>query len=420
MVSAPASGQGKTTVTAALARHYRLRGARVQVFKAGPDYLDPMVLATAAGCEVFNLDLWMGGEEHCRALLLEASKKADLILVEGVMGLFDGTPSSADLAHALGLAVMPVIDASAMAETFGALAQGLAGWRPQPPIAGVFANRVGSEGHLQMLDESLPAHIPLLGSLARDVSASLPSRHLGLKQAHEMPALEQLLDTLASEIRAPALDQLPGLALRPAAAAEPPPLLDGVRIAVARDEAFAFCYPANLALLRRMGAELAMFSPLHDRHLPPADALYLPGGYPELHLRRLSANLAMHDAIHDHHRRGRPIVAECGGMLYLLESLADADGETAAMVGLLPGRARLQERLANLGLQALELPAGSLRGHSFHYSTTEMDLDPLTLTRPARHHGRPEPVWRSGRLLAGYLHLYLPSNPELAAALFLP
>ncbi len=419
-IAAAASGQGKTTVTAALARYHLQRGARVRVFKAGPDYLDPMLLTVASGAPVHNLDLWMGGEAHCRQLLADAAREADLLLVEGVMGLYDGTPSGADLARAFDLPVLAVIDASAMAQTFGAIVHGLASWPGHPQLVGAFANRVGSHGHRAMLAESLPEGLPLLGSLARDAAPALPSRHLGLLPPEEVCGIEQTLDTLAQALEAPMLDTLPEVDFVDAPLAAPPRDLEGVRIAVARDAAFAFCYPANLALLEAMGATLAYFSPMDDRSLPACDALYLPGGYPELHLPRLSGNLAMHDAIHAHHRRGRPIVAECGGMLYLLESLTDADGAVAAMVGLLPGRAHLQRRLANLGLQSLALAEGEIRGHSFHYSTTEMDLPPSGETRPARHHGRPEPVWRKGRLLAGYLHLYLPSNPAMAAALFRP
>ncbi|MCB1956905.1 MAG: cobyrinate a,c-diamide synthase [Rhodocyclaceae bacterium] len=419
-VAAPASGQGKTTVTAALARRHVRQGARVRVFKAGPDFLDPLLLAAAAGSPVHNLDLWMVGEAQCRQLLAEAAREADLILVEGVMGLYDGTPSGADLARAFDLPVLAVIDASAMAQTFGALVHGLATWPGHPRIAGAFANRVGSHGHRQMLAESLPAGIPLLGALPRDPAPALPSRHLGLLPPDEIAGIEETLEALAQAIDAPPLEALPEIDFADAPVATPTTELAGVRIAVARDAAFAFCYPANLSLLTAMGASLAFFSPLEDRRLPPCDALYLPGGYPELHLARLSANLAMHDAIHAHHRAGRPIVAECGGMLYLLESLTDARGEVGALVGLLPGRAHLQRSLANLGLQTLALPGGELRGHSFHYSTTEMNLAPAGETRPARHHGRPEPVWHIGRLLAGYLHLYLPSNPALAAALFRP
>jgi cobyrinic acid a,c-diamide synthase len=193
-----------------------------------------------------------------------------------------------------------------------------------------------------------------------------------------------------------------------------------VRIAVAHDTAFSFLYRANLDVLRALGAELRFFSPLADAALPEADALYLPGGYPELYLERLSANEAMKQAIRAHHTAGKPIVAECGGMLYLLDSLTDARGRSAEMVGLLPGNAVMQERLANLGMHGATLPEGTMRGHTYHYSRMESPLAPVTWSEGARAGRRGEPVYRLGRLHAAYLHLYFPSNPEVAARLFRP
>ncbi len=200
LISAPASGQGKTTATAALARHYRNRSLRVRVFKTGPDFLDPMILEQASGAPVYQIDLWMGGETHCRQLLHSAAAEADLILVEGVMGLFDGLTSSADLARTLGLPVLAVIDGSAMAQSFGAIAHGLASYRPGLELFGIIANRVGSEGHAEMLRESLPSGIRWLGALARDADAALPSRHLGLVQAAELQDLEQRLERIAGQL----------------------------------------------------------------------------------------------------------------------------------------------------------------------------------------------------------------------------
>ena len=360
-LAAPASGQGKTTVTAALARHHRDLGHRVRVFKTGPDFLDPMILERASGAPVYQLDLWMGGEAHCRQLLYQAAGAADLILIEGVMGLFDGDSSSADLATRLGIPILAIIDASHMAQTFGALAHGLATYRPGLPFAGVFANRVAGERHYQMLAESLPPGLTALGWLPRDADIALPSRHLGLVQAAQIADLEARLDQAAAALRLtdPALPAAvtfsPVVAPEPVntfpASADPPPPnplprgegepsewldpdapsplvgegwgeggggssrrtratspslpLAGVRIAIARDAAFAFLYRANLELLTELGAEIAFFSPLADRALPAADALYLPGGYPELHLERLAANTAMKAAIRAHHADGQ-------------------------------------------------------------------------------------------------------------------
>ena len=419
LVAAPASGQGKTTVTAALARRYRDRGLRVRVFKTGPDFLDPMILEHASGNPVYQLDLWMGGEKHCRHLLYEAAGEADLILIEGVMGLFDGNPSSADLAARFGIPVLAVIDASAMAQTFGAVAHGLAAYRTQLPFAGVFANRVAGERHYRMLAESLPPGLNLLGWLPRAAEIALPERHLGLMQAVEIADLDARLERAAALMLSSDTSPAP-VEFAPVETASPQRPLAGVRIACARDCAFSFLYRANLDLLSILGAELAFFSPVSDAALPPCDALYLPGGYPELHLGVLATNRAMKVAIRAHHTAGKPIVAECGGMLYLLESLTDVKGDCAEMVGLLPGHATMQDKLGNLGLHGVTLPEGTLRGHTFHYSRMESPLAPITWSESARADGRGEPVYRLGQLHAAYLHLYFPSNPEAAARLFTP
>ncbi len=422
LISAPASGAGKTTVTAALARHFRNQGRSVRVFKIGPDFLDPMVLAHAAGNPVYQLDLWMVGEPACRQLLFEAAQAADLILIEGVMGLYDGPPSSADLARRFGVPVLVVIDASAMGQTFGAVARGLATHGAGFGFAGVLANRVGGPGHAAMLAESVPDGIRYLGHLPHDGDATLPDRHLGLLQPREIADLDVRLDAAAAAIGATAAAQLPpAVAFAPTTdVAQIPKLLAGVRIGVARDDAFAFIYQANLDLLQRMGAELAFFSPLTDDRLPAVDCLWLPGGYPELHLARLQGNAGMREAIQAHHAQAKPIVAECGGMLYLLESLIDAQGNRASMVGLLRGHATMQPVLTNLGLQQVLLPEGTLRGHTFHHTRMDTTLQPAAHTQDAYALGRREPVYRAGRLHASYLHLYFPSNPAACARLFRP
>jgi cobyrinic acid a,c-diamide synthase len=357
LIAAPASGQGKTTVTAALARLHRRAGRRVRVFKCGPDFLDPMILARASGEPVYQLDLWMVGEEESRRLLWEAAGEADLILIEGVMGLFDGNPSAADLARRFAVPIMAVIDGSAMAQTFGALAFGLAHYQDNLPFSGVLANRVGSERHGEMLRDSLSPGIHWYGALPRSAAVELPSRHLGLVQADELSDLDARLDAAADALLSSAGERLP----EPVSFAAPTPkalptLLKGVRIGVARDSSFAFLYQVNLDLLRQLGAQVLLFSPLHDQQLPEVDSLYLPGGYPELHLAALAANQAMQAAIAAHHKAGKPLLAECGGMLYLLQSLSDLQGESAELLGLLPGRATMQSRLVALALQEVELP----------------------------------------------------------------
>ncbi len=421
LIAAPASGQGKTTVTAALARLHRNQGRKVRVFKCGPDFLDPMILERASGAPVYQLDMWMVGEQESRRLLWEAAGEADLILIEGVMGLFDGTPSSADLARHFGVPVLGVIDGTAMAQTFGALALGLAKYQPDLPFAGVLANRVGTLRHAQLLEGSLTEGLRWYGALSRETGIELPSRHLGLVQASELNDLDLRLDAAAESLANSCDVTLPPpveFAAPEVIAAEP--LLAGVRIAVARDEAFAFTYGASLDLLRAMGAELSFFSPIRDTQLPEADSLYLPGGYPELHHVALSRNTQMLNAIRAHHAAGKPLLAECGGMLYLLDSLTDVEGTRAELVGLLSGDAVMQKRLAALALQAVDLPEGSLRGHTYHHSLTSTELEPIARGLSPNGGRGAEAVYREGRMTASYVHFYFPSNPTAIAALFAP
>ncbi|MDL2306462.1 cobyrinate a,c-diamide synthase [Desulfovibrio sp. OttesenSCG-928-C06] len=475
LVSAPASGHGKTTITAALARMHSKRGRKVRVFKCGPDFLDPMILERASGAPVYQLDLWIQGEVECRRLLNEAAAQADLILVEGVMGLYDGEPSAADLAILFGIPVLACIDASAMAGTFAALAHGLATFKAGLPFSGVFANRLGSARHADILRNCLPPHLRWYGCMFRDADIALPSRHLGLVQAEELDDLDRRLDRLADlleancdgtlpesvsfapatstavqscaaqshiaeqshivelpyiEKRADAEEQasLSGQASRadhnlPTATGE----LAGLRIGIARDQAFSFIYQANLDLLRNLGAELSFFSPLSDNKLPEVDSLYFPGGYPELHLNDLAANTALIAEIRQHHSSGKAILAECGGMLYLLESLEDHQGHKRTLAGLIPGRAKMQKRLAALGSQEITLPEGTLRGHTFHHSILETELEelargtyPASSSRKNQASRTGEAVYRLNGLTASYIHLYFPSNPRTAARLFKP
>jgi cobyrinic acid a,c-diamide synthase len=420
LVAAPASGQGKTTVTAALARLHARAGRRVRIFKTGPDFLDPTILAAASGAPVHTIDLWMTGVDDARARLAEAARSADLILVEGVMGLHDGDPSSADVARRFGLPVLSVIQAGAMAQTFGAIALGLASYGEPLAAMRVLANGVGSERHAGMLEASLPAQIGWAGAIARDPEAALPERHLGLLSADELPDLASRLDRLADTLAGLPIGQLPApvaIADVPALPA-PPRLLDGLTIAIARDPAFRFIYPANLDTLTALGARLVEFSPLADPRLPPCDALWLPGGYPELHAATLAANGNMHAALRDAHRAGMPMLAECGGMMALFDTLVDKAGDAHGMAALLPGTVKMQRRLAALGHQQVDLPEGTLRGHTFHYSTVESTLAPLCRASSPRDGAPGEAVFRSGALTASYAHLYFPSNPIAVAALF--
>ena len=422
-VSAPASNQGKTTITAALARFHSAQGRNVRVFKTGPDFLDPMILERASGRPAYQLDLWMAGEEHCRSLLYDAARDADLILIEGVMGLFDGTPSSADLAQLLGVPVLAVIDAESMAQSFGAIAHGLASYRAGLPFYGVLANRVAGVRHGELLQQGMRPELAYLGAVMRDAGIELPDRHLGLVQAEEVGDLEQRLVAGAAALAGTRVTELPPVvefaAPGSTAAALRSPLA-GVRIGIARDRAFSFLYPANLDLLCALGAELVFFSPLVDSELPSVDSVYLPGGYPELHLAQLSANRAMAVALRRHVDARKPLYAECGGMLYLLESLTDVKGQRAVLAGVLPGSATMQPRLKGLGYQSAPCPGGgTLRGHTFHHSTMETSLTPWAHGERLYNTTPGEAIYREGSLVASYLHNYFPSNPQAAAALFL-
>lgn len=418
LVAAVSSGQGKTTVTAALARSLVRRGQRVRVFKCGPDFIDPMLLERACGAPVHTLDLWMVGRDECRRRLAQAARDADAVLVEGVMGLYDGTPSAADLANEFDIPVLAVIDASAMAQTAGAVARGLRDYGPVR-MAGVIANRIASPGHAQMVAGSL-RDIPLVASLQRQ-AASLPERHLGLVLPGEQPRIDAYLDTLADALQLDeaAWDALPRLAPEAQDGPAIVPALAGKTIAIARDAAFAFLYPANLATLRELGARLVYFSPLADDALPrDADAVYLPGGYPELHGEALAQAGRWRASIQAAHAAGLPILAECGGMMALADELTDPDGRCWPMAGLLPGAVKMQARLAGLGGQALDTPHGTLRGHTFHYSRLETPVMPLrhTLRNPAGTQG--EAVYQVGSLTASYFHGYFASNPQAVASLF--
>ena len=426
-ISAPASGHGKTTITAALARLYRRDGKKIRVFKTGPDFLDPMVLEQASGQPVHNLDLWLGGEDHCRRQVALAAAEADMILVEGVMGLYDGEPSSADLAHLLGIPVIAVINARGMAQTAGALAQGLVSYRPELRFAGVLANGVASPRHAQMLRQGLqnarPA-VPLLTGLQRDMQFSLPERHLGLVAAPEIADLDARLDALADRMASTSLAKLPA----PVDFGTPPPdkvlprLLQGRTIAVARDAAFSFIYGANLAVLEDMGASLAFFSPLADDPVPPCDAVWLPGGYPELHLATLQAGSVTKAGLRAHAEAGRALYAECGGMLYLLDTVIGQDGSAGTMCGILPGQATVQPRLQGLGYQtlALNLPGAvgeHMRCHTFHYSRAVVGAQFLARGERLFDSSEGEVVYRRHQVTASYLHAYFRSAPRTVAAL---
>ena len=431
VVAAPASGSGKTTLTLALLRHLRDAGVRVASLKVGPDYIDPAFHAAASGRPCFNLDPWAMRDPTVAAVLAAASCDAELVIAEGVMGLFDGATahegSTADVAAATGWPVLLVVDAGAMAASAAAVVHGFAGFRSDVEVAGVVFNRVGSDRHAELLVEACArTGLPVLGCLRRDPALALPDRHLGLVQASEHPHLERFLEhaarRVATSIDVGALMKLPRRARPEAGAPGPPgapagplPVL-GQRIAVARDRAFAFAYPLVLEGWRRAGAEVSTFSPLADEApAPGADAVYLPGGYPELHAARIAAARHFLSGLRAAVARGSAVYGECGGYMVLGESLVDSDGEAHAMAGLLPVATTFAERRLTLGYRgALTLAGGplgaagaSFRGHEFHYARVLREEDAEALFRCVDARGRDlgHAGSRVGTAMGSFVHL---------------
>lgn len=436
------SGVGKSSLTLALVAALRQRGLKVQTFKVGPDYLDPGHLARVSGRPCYNLDAWMCGRDYVTRLFAEHSASAEIAIIEGVMGLFDGSSptsldgSTAQISTWLQAPVALVVNSHGMARSLAAMVHGYASFETNITLAGVIANFCGSDSHATLLTEALQAANlpPLLGAVPRNALPALPSRHLGLISATETPwsdsiirqlstAAEQHLnlDLLLQEAQnAPALPciaQLPPIETIAAGT---------VRLAIARDAAFQFYYQDLFDALGKRGVEVRFFSPLEDEELPADCAgLVLGGGYPEEHAERLCANHSMLNSIRDFCACGRLVYAECGGLMYLSQGLVE-DGKTFPMLGILPAWTRMRTRRKRLGYMDVTLQQPTLfgaigtqlRGHEFHYS--ELCTDPLQhpqwqaayqvcANRDGVMH---EEGYSRGRILASYVHLHLASNPE--------
>jgi cobyrinic acid a,c-diamide synthase len=443
IIAAPMSGSGKTTITAGLIAALAARGLTVAPFKCGPDYIDPSYHALAAGRPCANLDAWMLPPDRISDVLTRRAEGADLALIEGVMGLFDGyagdddTGSTAQIARLTDTPVLLVLDVRAMARTAAALVAGLRDFDPRVRIGGVFLNRVGSPRHAAMVKDAIEGStgLPVLGHLLRDEAITLPERHLGLVPTAEAGRWQSWLAEVAMRITAAMdLDRVLALAYRapPLSAARALPAFAPIRrgiapvIAVADDEAFSFHYADNLDLLRAAGAAIASFSPLRDTALPAGtQAIYLCGGFPELYAAQLSANHTLLTAVRAAAAAGLPIYAECGGLMYLTEAVVDAAGNKFPMVGALPGRSVMTPRLT-LGYRTVRAISNSwlwragetLRGHEFHYSSWEdvrdppphlYELQPDTLRSELRVEGA-----SMDNILASYIHLHFLAKPELA------
>jgi len=424
IVAAPASGHGKTLISAGILRALRRRGRRVAAAKTGPDYIDPGFLAMASGSPAVNLDAW-GMRHETLAGLVAAD--AELIVCEGTMGLFDGAGpdgeagSTAALARITGWPVVLVVDARGQGASAAALVAGFVRHDPRVPVVGVVFNRVGSPRHSDLLQGAIERHLPglvRLGCVPADPRLRLPERHLGLIPAAESAGAAAAIERAAALVdSALDLDRLVALA-RPAAisaapAAGLPPL--AARIAVARDDAFVFAYPQLLDGWRRQGAELAFFSPLADEAPPDEAAVFLPGGYPELHAGRLAAAQRFTAGLRHAADMGNPIYGECGGYMVLGEALVDAAGEAHAMAGLLPLTTSFADRRLHLGYRVASLVAAgplgaagvAFRGHEFHYATVlaEEAVAPLFRLHDASGRELGTGGLRRGAVFGSFVHL---------------
>lgn len=424
VVAGTHSGVGKTTVATGIMAALSRRGLRVQGFKVGPDFIDPTFHQMATGRPSRNLDGWMLAPETNLDIFSRAAHDADVAVIEGVMGLFDGKSSpslagtTAEMALWLDAAVVLVLDASAMAGSAAAIVHGFDTLLPELNVAAVVCNKVAGDKHYAYLRDAITARCrpTPVGFLPRDAEFSIPERHLGLQLATEIftpSRVDRLAQWIESRLD---LDHLLRISARP--------LMDGgtpsphigarARIGIARDAAFCFYYQENLDLLSALGAELIEFSPIADSSLPPdLHGLYLGGGYPELHAPALSANRSMRSAIAEFALSDAPVYAECGGFMYLTQAIVDTGGNTWPMTGIFPTTARMQPRLAGLGYLEIETEHGEkVRGHQFRYSF--IDPMPDSIHRAYR---QPAEGYRWRNVTGSYVHLHFLSCPAFAERL---
>ncbi len=435
IVAGTHSGCGKTSVTLGLMAALARRGLKVQPFKTGPDFIDPGHHSRAAGRACHNLDGWMLPGEALRDIFSRYIQDADASIVEGVMGLFDGysaleeTGSTAHLSKELNLPVILVVDARSMARSAAALVQGFCNFDPDTAIAGIIFNRVGSKNHEQTLREAISlTDIPLIGCLPRRDEISTPSRHLGLVTPEHLQDLELKYNSLADWVEENLdleliMEALPEIPVQPRF--DEVPMIPRTRIGIAKDQAFSFYYEENLRLLREAGAELIPFSPIEDKELPEGiSGLYLGGGYPELSAFDLAQNTKLRRAIADFSASGRPVYAECGGFMYLMESICH-DDRVFPMCGIFPFRSSMQPRFQALGYREVILSEDSIlgsagtivKGHEFHYSALEdMPDEPHKsyIVTCKKKISTTEGYTINDKTLGSYIHLHFASNPQVA------
>ncbi len=437
VIAGISSNVGKTTVMVGLVRALRARGLKVGVFKCGPDYLDPTYHVRAAGAPCHNLDGWMMGREAVLSTFAHASQGADIAVIEGVMGLFDGASptsgegSTAEIAKWLQAPVLLVCDAGGMARSIAALAKGFSTFDPDLQISGLICNRLGSRGHLDLLRKATEGKPPVLGGLPKEAALAFADRHLGLHSADRATVPEDVFVAWGDRVSewcdvdaivalaqsAPALPEIPAAARIVREGAR-------CRIGLAFDEAFHFYYDDNLRRLESLGAELVRFSPIHDVRLPDVDGLYFGGGYPEVHAEDLSRNLSMLKDVRSFAESQGPIYGECGGLMYLSNGIRTLDGTLHPMVGLIPGEAEMKDRLQALGYVEVETtdetmlgPAGlKFRGHQFRYSDFRLPAEVECTYHVRRRRGGEvfHEGYRQGHTLASYVHAHWASNPTLA------
>ncbi|WP_423069293.1 cobyrinate a,c-diamide synthase [Devosia sp. CN2-171] len=429
VIAAPRSASGKTTVTLGLVAALTRRGLTVAPAKSGPDYIDTAILARTAGREALNLDAWAMSPARLHQLAANHAANADLLLVEGAMGLFDGAAdnrgSTADLAATLGLPVILVLDAERQSQSIAALAHGFATWRPDVTVAGLIVNRAASTRHEAMVRRALGAlHIPLLGIIPKRDTLVLPDRHLGLVLPNEVASFDEVVNAAAEAIEEYVdLNLLLALSSPVHGGGGPPEAVEGAttrtglpplaqHIAIARDAAFAFLYPHWLSDWHTAGATLTFFSPLaNESPDPTADAVFLPGGYPELHGETLAAATRFHAGLHAARDRGALIYGECGGFMVLGQSITDKSSVTHAMSGLLPHETRIDRPKRILGYRRLThaspLPfPARLTGHEFHYSSARRTHGtPLFAATDALGEALPPMGTVDGRVMGSYAHV---------------
>lgn len=421
LIAAPKSNSGKTIVTLGLLQAFKDRGYKVQPFKCGPDYIDPMHHTSIAGQPSYNLDTWMSSSEHVTSLFNELSSQADVAVVEGVMGLFDGAKkdkgSSAEVAKLLNLPVILVIDAGSMAYSAAPLLYGYKHFDTEVNMAGVIFNKVSGESHYQFLKEAAEdVGIESLGYIPQNQDIVFESRHLGLFMPQDKEYFKPV--KLAAQLieQHVCLDKLIEITKKPFEKSNPviTHAKPKLTIAIANDKAFNFMYPANIKALNEI-AEVIFFSPLNDTKLPESDLIWLPGGYPELFARELSENTIMLEQIKKHGECGKAIIAECGGMMYLGKTLVTKDRADYQLCGLFNYATSTQNMKLNLGYRKIEINQQEFYGHEFHYSQLVNAEEAVSNCHclSANNHEINLPVFRKKKIWASYLHLYLGESEKM-------